>query len=114
MGYLGTIVTVFAPRILVLFAYLAGLIFAIVRRDKHPRISLLAGISFGVLTVMTVLDAVISLLPLFSRDVIDLSISQIGMIMSVYRFVAAFLEAGAIVLLIFAIFGGRADLDDED
>jgi O-antigen ligase len=113
MGYLGSFVSIIGTRIPVLLALLAGLIFAIVRREKHPRISLLAGIYFGLSILMSVIGALVSLLPIFSREWFDISITQIGMVMSGYGIFAAFLNAGLVVLLILAIFGGRAELDEE-
>ena len=94
MGYFGSIISMMVWRIPVILALSAGLTFAIVRREKHARISLL------------------SFLPIFGREFFDNSHVRIGMLTSVYGYLAAFLETGLAILLIFAIFGGRADLDD--
>jgi len=113
MGYLGSFVSILATRIPTVLVLLAGLIFAIVRREKHPRISLLAGIYFGLSILMSVIGVLVSLMPILSRDLLDISVSQIGVLMSAYGIFAGFMNAGLVVLLIFAIFGGRAELDEE-
>ena len=112
MGFLGTFLTILAQRLPVMLALLAGLIFAIVRREKHPRISLLAGIYFGGSLLLSILGTLVSLWPVFARMFSGFSMTNIGVISSVAGFVIVLFNAGLTVLLIFAIFGERADLDE--
>ena len=112
MGFFGTFLTILAQRTPVMLALIAGLIFAIVRREKHPRISLLAGIYFGGSLLFSILGTLVSLWPIFASQISSLSITNIGMISSVTGFVIVLFNAGLTVLLIFAIFGERSDLDE--
>ena len=112
MGFFGTLLSVLAQRIPVMLALLAGLIFAIVRREKHPRISLLAGIYFGGSLLLSILGTFMSLWPIFARQVLGSSITDIGVISSIVGFVIVLFNTGLTVLLIFAIFGEQADLDE--
>jgi hypothetical protein len=112
MGYFGSILSMMVWRIPLILALSAGLVFAIVRREKHGRISLLGGIYFGLSILIQVAGALVSFLPIFAREIFDISLVRIGMLTSMYGYLAAFLEAGLAILLIFAIFGERADLED--
>jgi hypothetical protein len=112
MGYLSAFISIFVTRIPTVLALLVGLIIAISRRETHPRVSLLAGLYFGLSILMSVIGALVTLLPMFSREMFGSSITQIGTLMSVYGFFAAFVNAGLVILLIYAIFGGRAEIDE--
>ena len=63
MEYLGFFLTIFAPRIPLLLAYVAGLIVAIQRRDRHPQVSRLAGIFFGGSLLMSFIGSFLALVP---------------------------------------------------
>ena len=107
MEYLSTFIMLLAPRIPLLLVFLAGLIVAIRRRDRHPHISRLAGIFFGGSLLMSIVGSFLSLWPLFATRTFDIPMARIGIISSVIVFFTVLIDAALIVVVIYAIFGER-------
>lgn len=99
------------PTILIMLplsvALLTGIAVAVARRQRHPRISLLASLSFGLLLLTSIGSAYLNAkLPalLWSKG---LQPHQYGPVLFVSGVVRFLIDALAIGLLIAAVFSGR-------
>lgn len=86
--------------------YIVGIVISFTKSEKYHRISLLSGIAFGILIVLSVLSSLISMLVpyLYSRRY---DTQSIGMITSIIGFIMILINSGATVLLIIAIWKDR-------
>jgi hypothetical protein len=87
--------------------WLAGIILAIVYRERHSRVSLLTGVALGVLLVETVIGTYLSVsLPviLFRRGI---DASAIAPILNAVNCVRSLIAAAMWGLLLVALFGWR-------
>jgi len=102
--YLGIIL---APLVLV---YLAGFIWALTTWARHPRVSLLAALGMGLMTLLTVVWPFVRMMLLnwwFSRSTSNGSFESTLVVHQVLGFVHSVVYAGLMVLVLFAIFSSR-------
>lgn len=92
-----------AVQLPIYIVYCVGLVFAFTRWNKHPRVSLLATISYGVGMVVSIILTLIQVnLPY------QMSANEIGAIYSVLGICGNLIHAGLAALLVAAVFGWRA------
>jgi hypothetical protein len=107
MDYFSTILMIALPQTPLFLVDIIGFIIAIVRKDRHPRISLLAGIYFVGSFFLSVVGLGVSIMPLFISQTHALGVSDIGMIVTVMGLVNITLSTILAIILLFAVFGWR-------
>lgn len=108
MDYLGTILAIALPQIPYFLVDVVGLIIAIVRRKRHPKVSLLAGIYFAGRFIMSLIGIGTSTMPLYMTD-LGFGVSDLGIIMSVVGLFNVTIGTILSVILLFALFGWREE-----
>lgn len=107
MEYINAYIGIIVQRIPIILIYIAGIGIAIARKEKHPRISLLAGIYFGGSLILTLFGISWSLFPLYARDNFGLSMMQVGVTMSVIGIITTLIDAALGIVLLYAVFSER-------
>lgn len=88
---------------------LVGIIIALVRWKKHPRVSLFALLGLGLwLLVSLVFTAVSAWMPFWMQSQ-EIPISQYSLINGVANILRTLLGTGSFILLLIAIFGWRGE-----
>jgi len=90
--------------------WLAGIGLALIRRQRHPRASLLALIGIGMLLASSVLSTIVSFgLPLlYEAGAVRGGVAMLANLLGVCRIVFSVIEAIGCGLLLAAAFSGRA------
>lgn len=99
-----TTLLVAAPLVIL---YGIGIVIAISRRQRHPKVSLLTILALTIQIFLTVASRIISFaLPLILRDR-GWATSQIGQVFFAQAIVVELLEIAVWILLLYAVFGWR-------
>jgi hypothetical protein len=104
--YLSLIFAGLWPQIPTIIIDLIGLGIAITRRERHPKVSLWAGIYFGGNLVVRLLTSVYLVLPTLLQGS-DFSVVSIGTIFTLLNPACMPITAGLGIVLLYAIFGWR-------
>jgi hypothetical protein len=99
------------PQLPTIIVNLVGLGIAITRKEKHPKVSLWAGIYFGGSLVLRLLSPLYSLLPVILQDR-GLSMISIGTAFTLLNLICLPINTGLGVVLLYAVFGWREDRMD--
>lgn len=87
--------------------YIVGIVIAFIKYKNHPRVSLLSGIGFAILLILSFLSILIVILPqYFFRQ--GYSAQNVGYILSTIGFITTLVAAGASALLLSAVWKDRA------
>jgi hypothetical protein len=87
--------------------WLAGIVYAVVNREKHPRTSLLAGIALGILLLENLVSAILSAYIQYQSMNGDVSVSQLGIRYTTLSICSLPFSIAGWVLLLVAIFGWK-------
>lgn len=92
------------PTIIV---YVIGIVISFIKAKKHPKISVLSGIAFAILLILSIVSIFITLLPtyFFSRGY---STQNIGFILSTIGVIMTVFTAAASALLLSAVWKDRS------
>ena len=100
----------YVAQLPVLAVWVAGIVLALTNRHKQPRLSSLVLISFGMFLLLSLLGTFLSIwMPVtFNRY---WSSEQIGLALFILGLVHSFIAAGAWIVLLVALFRGRAEAE---
>lgn len=87
--------------------YIVGIVISFIKYKNHPRVSLLSGIGFAILLILSIVSALITVLPLYFYGQ-KYSAQNIGYIVSTIGFFTTFIAAAASALLLSAVWKNRA------
>ena len=91
----------------IIIVYGIGIVISFIKAKKHPKVSLLSGIAFVVLLILSIVSIFITLLPsyFYTRG---LSTQNIGFILSTVGVIMTVFTAAASVLLLSAVWKDRS------
>jgi hypothetical protein len=90
--------------------WLAGIVLAVIRWRKHPRVSLLAVIALVIIFIETIINTSLGMwLPLMLTEQ-GMNSNQVGTILSVWRCISSLVGLVIWGLLLAAIFGWRDEV----
>ena len=104
--YFATFLAVILPQIPLYLLDLIGLGIAIARRERHPKVSLLAGVYFLGSFVLGLAGLGFSLMPLYMTTQ-GASVSDFSTMLGLLNFLMIALRIVFMIVLMFAIFGWR-------
>jgi hypothetical protein len=107
MQYGVVILSNLALQIPTFLALIVGIIFALATWKRNPRPALFALIGFSLTFLLLVVGSMTTILPILLDSRYNLPISQIAIISTVLNVVLYLFHAGALGLIIAAIFTGR-------
>ncbi|MBI5531881.1 MAG: hypothetical protein HY898_04145 [Deltaproteobacteria bacterium] len=109
------LLSVLATHAPVYLTLLAAIVFAIVRWQRHPRVSLMAVLGTSSFLLLSMAGAAVSVwLPLHLRVTRGMSTLQMGQVMALWSIATSFVQAGSWVLVILAMFGWRPAKSSQD
>jgi len=108
MDKLLAVLAVLATNLPALIAEIVLLSLALLRRDRHPRVSTLAACGAGLLLFEGVLSATSILIP-FKLQEQGLSTTQTGMVLGAFGLAQSVLFATGLGLIVGAVFAERGD-----
>lgn len=91
-------------------AWVAGLVLAVMRWKKHPRVSLLVTIALVIILVEAIINTSLGIWLPWMLTQQGMAYTQIGTILAIWGFISSLVNAGIWVLLLVAIFGWRDEL----
>ena len=107
---LKAIFTNYAVLLPIILAWISGFIVALVRWRRHPKVSMLACIAFGLFLLQLLVDTSLNVwLPRWLVESQRMSSSDVSSFMLVKGVVSNFIRTVLWALLIIAIFGWRAE-----
>jgi hypothetical protein len=87
--------------------WLAGIVYAIVNREKHPRTSLLAGVGLGILLLESLVTAILSAYTQYQMISDEIAVSQFGIRYTILSLCSLPFSIAGWILLLMAIFGWK-------
>jgi hypothetical protein len=98
------------PQLPLLLVWLVGIVLAVTRWQRHPKVSLLALIALVLALLETILNGFLSMwIPVMFTEQ-GMTPAQIGTAFAVWRFIASIMGAVVWGLVLVAIFRWRDDL----
>lgn len=101
-GFLFAALSQLLFRLPIIAVYIVGIVLSFTKSQKHPKISSLSGIGFGILLILSILSVFITLLPVYfagqkySTQSISYILSGIGLITTIISTIATALLLRAI------------------
>lgn len=108
MDYLRAILAMAVPQAPLYVLDLVGLVIAITRKGRHPKVSLWAGIYFGSKLILSLIGLGTGILPLILSNA-GYRMTNIGMIMTVISLIFVAINTILSIILLYSVFGWRGE-----